>query len=155
MNRDEALKLAAIAKLFSNLAKTADNRAKAILDGHLGPGDRTAARDGRTEYATISRAKISEKDTLTIDDEEALIAWLERNQDGDGIIRRVADWKRADLEASVLNGGELPDGTNIITRTTGGGISVRQSEKQATNLIQTPALMTRLLTATQEESDQK
>lgn len=151
MDRQEALELAATARLLMNLAKAADATAKARLSLDLDPGDRKVIRTGGYELGTVSRDRINETDVLVITDEAALIAWLDEHEGGDGVARHVMDWKRADLEAAVIHhGSELPDGTSIHTKTSGGSIRVNQTDAQATNLIQQyPTLIQRALPATQ------
>ena len=139
MSADIAFQRLAVASYLRKAAADVESGLKAELLDVMEPGDRKRATIEGQQIATISRAEIKEAETVTVTDEAALIAWARKNAP-DAVVTEtrefLAPWftATANLEATIAATGELPDGVEYSTRTTGGYITVRQTDTQKTNL---------------------
>ena len=137
MSADLAFQRLAVASYLKKAAADVESGLKTELLDVMEPGDRKRAAIDGVQIATISRAEIKEAETVTVTDEAALIAWAKENRpDAVEVRESLAPWFTApgSLAAIVHTTGELPDGVEYSTRTTGGYITVRQTDTQKTNL---------------------
>ena len=136
--RRAALQTLALAKWIQesakNIAGPAEADAKAWLrDNELAPGDRSYALIDGDEVATVSRSKITTRPNITITDETAFGHWLVEQGHENPWQMRLADWARQQsfIEGVIKHAdGEVPDGIEFTERTTGGSVSVRQTDTQ-------------------------
>ena len=135
MSADLTFQRLAVASYLKKAAADVESGLKAELLDVMEPGDRKRAAIEGQQIATISRAEIKETETVAVTDEAALIAWARKNAP-DAVVTEtreiLAPWftATANLEAAIAATGELPDGVEYSTRTTGGYITVRQTDAQ-------------------------
>lgn len=141
-NTEKAMLTLATAKMIKARMSPAEKQAKAYLEQkEMNPGDRRSVMspDGQ-DVGTVSMSKGGVRGNLTITDPIAFAAWCDER----GIEHRAVpsltfpEWftARANLEAIIANaGGEMPDGLEDTTTTVQPYVSIRQSETQAANLL--------------------
>ena len=152
--RRAALQTLALAKWLQerakDLAKPLEDEAKHWLsENDMDPGTRLLAYVDEEEVATVSRSKVTDRQNIIVEDEEAFGEWLIENGHENPFQVRLADWARQPsfLEAVIVKAeGEVPDGVIVSVRRTGGTVAVRQSEGQRENLEAAISALTTLTT---------
>lgn len=142
--RARALQTLALAKWVTKtaaaLASPLEKEAKEWLRvNDLDPGSRVPAMIDDANVATISRSVVKERRTISVDDEQAYGDWLVENDHDNPFEVRLVPWATSApfLETLIdsLN-GELPDGVSVHTSTTGGTVTVGQTDAQREALEQ-------------------
>lgn len=140
--RAHALITIAVSKYLGKILKDAEDDAKTwLLENEMEPNSKLPAVVNGEDVATISREKITKSTAVQVTDPVAFGEWLEANGYEVKWKRVPADYLTAPtFVKSVLeqleqdSPGELPDGINLVEKTTGGRISARQTEKQRARL---------------------
>lgn len=139
MDQNRLALILSAAKFVKDEAAAVEKTAKAKLAEIMAPGDRKIAINSDSlPVGSVSRTVHSTKETLNVVSEPKLIAWLKEHQDGEGVrtVETVEEWKLADLLAEARKTGELPDGVEIVEKTTGGYLQVRQTDDQKQALVE-------------------
>lgn len=114
MNKDNALRRAAIAAHVAKVASQEKKKALNELMELMAPGDRSYATVNGEQVGAISVTTATPAYQVT--DERALVRWLERNKP-DAIHRTPAPWftAKAALDGFIKQTGEIPDGVELVT----------------------------------------
>lgn len=114
MNKEKALRRAAIAAHVAKVASQEKKKALNELMEAMAPGDRSYATVNGEQVGAISVTTTTP--TYQVTDEQALVGWLERNKP-DAIHRVPAPWftAKANLDGFIKQTGEIPDGVELVT----------------------------------------
>lgn len=114
VNKENALRRAAIAAHVAKVASQEKKKALNELMEVMAPGDRSYATVNGEQVGAISVTTATPAYQVT--DEQALVRWLERNKP-DAIHRVPAPWftAKAALDGFIKQTGEIPDGVELVT----------------------------------------
>lgn len=138
MDQNRLALILSAAKFVKDEAAAVEKAAKAKLTEIMAPGDRKVAMNSESlPVGSVSRTVYSTKEQINVVSEPKLIEWLKEHQDGEGVrtVETVEEWKLTDLLIEAQKTGELPDGVEIIEKTSGGYLQVRQTEGQKESLV--------------------
>ena len=128
MNKEDALRRAAVAVHIAKVASQEKKRALAELEEVMAPGDTSRPMIDGNQIGTVSVSIPAPK--YQVVDEKALVAWLEWNKP-DAVHKVPAPWftAAAALDGFIKQTGEIPDGVEVVQGDP--RISVRISAAQA------------------------
>ena len=156
MTADEARARAAVAQWLTRTAREGMASAKKAILEHMGPGDRVHARIDGADVATVSVTDPKPRETITITDPIAFLAWTQREHP-DAIIYSVADWfsNPRTLAALISAQGEIPPGVTVEEHAGSPTVQVRLSATQERNLARLAATTPVIRYITTDTEDNK
>lgn len=131
MNKEDALRRAAVAAHVAKVASQEKKRALAELEEVMAPGDTSRPMIDGNQIGTVSVSAPAPK--YQVVDEKALVAWLEWNKP-DAVHKVPAPWfvSAAALDGFIKQTGEIPDGVEVVQGDP--RVSVRISSSQEENI---------------------